>query len=132
MSVYFNYLTEAFCFALNPPLYFLSPVNRVVTRVWSQISGGGNTRGWISLFSVWLRELLRCKGKDLRGHQNQNSLVITLQMYLAKAHSCNQKWRICCFHLQDIEPLAKTVVQGVKLCGQILSHLSRKAKRKLK
>lgn len=33
-------------------------------------------------------------------------------------------------HLQNIEPLAKAVVQRIKLCGQILSHLHRKKKRK--
>lgn len=76
MSIYFNYLPEAFCLALNPLLYFLSPVNRVVTGVWSQISAGNNTHRWISLFSDWLRELLRSHSEDLM-HQNKSSLMIT-------------------------------------------------------
>lgn len=33
-------------------------------------------------------------------------------------------------HLQNIEPLAKAVVQRIKLCGQILSHLHRKKEEK--
>lgn len=76
MSIYFYYLPEAFCLALNPPLHFLSPVNGVVTGVWSQISAGSNTHRWISLFSDWLRELLRSHSKDLI-HQNKSSLMIT-------------------------------------------------------
>lgn len=77
MAIYFNYLPEAFCLALNPLLYFLSPVNRVVTGVWSQISAGGNTHRWISLFSDWLRELLRSHGEDLI-HKNKSTRAISL------------------------------------------------------
>lgn len=70
MSVHCNYLPETSCLALNPLLHFLSPVNGLVIGVWSQISAGSNTHRRISLFSDWLRELLRCQGKDLM-HQKQ-------------------------------------------------------------
>lgn len=70
ISVYFN-LSEAFCLALNPLLYYLSPVNRVVTRVQSQIRAGINTHRWISLFIDWLGELLRCQSKDLRNQKQE-------------------------------------------------------------
>lgn len=64
-NICFNYLPEASCLALNPLLYFLTPVNGVVTGVRSQISAGSNTHTWIFLFCDWLRELLCCQSKDL-------------------------------------------------------------------
>lgn len=115
-------------------------MHRVITRVWSQISAGSSASQWISLFHNWLSKFLSCQSKDLI-HQNKKSLMnaltktkqiqIKYYVYLVKSHSDYQKWSCSffCFHLQDIEPLAKTVVQRVKLCGQILCHLSKNMRR---
>lgn len=62
-------------------------------------------------------------------NKNENRFMIILTYTKSLIASSMKAHSHCCFHLQDIEPLAKTVVQGVKLCGQILSHLSSEAKK---
>lgn len=133
-SVFCSYLPEMPRVALNPLLNLLSPV-RLIIRIWSHIRARSNSCRRISLFSDWLRELLCCHSKDLMCQQEQRhgytcginqKRQINHLMYLVRAHSHGC---FVFFHLQDIEPLAQTVVQGVKLCGQILSHLSGKATR---
>lgn len=71
-----NNLPEAPRVALNPLLYFLSPVNRVVARVWSQISYSISPHRRVTLLSEWLRELLRPQSKDLM-RQNKNRVAVT-------------------------------------------------------
>lgn len=66
MEISGYYLPEAFCLAVNPLLYYFSPMDRVVTRVRGRFRGAANTHGWGSRFSDGLRELLRCQGEDLR------------------------------------------------------------------
>lgn len=64
--MYVSYLPETSRLALYPPLYFLSPVDRVVTGVWSHIgAGGSDARRHGSLLCDWLRELLRRQSQDL-------------------------------------------------------------------
>lgn len=100
MYVDFEYLTEALGLALNPLLNDLSPVDRVVTRVWSHVSGGSYTQGGTFIVSDWLREFLSCQSKDLI-HQNKNSLIIAPPVAMIKSIN-GYYWKSCCFHLQDI------------------------------
>lgn len=124
MSICCSYLSETSRLALNPLFYFLSPVNRFVIDVWTQIraSCSCNTHRRISLFTDWTRELPCCKNKHLMCHKQEQ--------HCGYALTRTSVWQRCRknHHLQHIEPLAKTVVQRIKLCGQILSHLLGKGK----
>ena len=93
MYVNFEYLTETLGLALNPLLNNLSPVDRVVTWVWSHISGGSYTQGRISIDRDWLREFLRCQSKDL-AHQNKKNLITAPPVVIIKSTNwCD--WKSC-------------------------------------
>lgn len=134
----------------NPALPYSTFLRRLVLlwirfctscRQWTSLSSGKGVKSVLaeiptegSLFSVTGLESSCAARARTWCTKNKKSLKITLVAIVKRAqiNHCMHLVRAnghCCFHLQDIEPLAKTVVQRVKLCGQILSHLSGKAER---